>query len=114
MDGDGAIGMREVKGEGGFTMVQAPSTAKFASMPQASIANDHVDLMLPPEMLAKHLNSFAPRFHSPDWRRLEQVYLPHQKKGCLSGSSASCEACRVLITGSTSRPRFDAASPAAC
>ena len=72
MDGDGAVGTRAIKGEGGFTMVQALDTAKYAAMPRSSIVNDHIDLVLPPEMLAKHLNSFAPRFRNPDWRRLEE------------------------------------------
>jgi two-component system CheB/CheR fusion protein len=52
---DGAIGMREIKGAGGFTMVQDPATAAYDGMPRAAIATGAVDLILPPEGLGSEL-----------------------------------------------------------
>ena len=72
MDGDGAIGMRAIKGEGGFAMVQTPESAKYEHMPRASIENDHVDMVLPPDLLARNLGSVGKRFVDPQWRRVEE------------------------------------------
>lgn len=52
---DGAVGMREIKGAGGFTMVQDPKTARYDGMPRASIATGAVDLVLTPEGIADEL-----------------------------------------------------------
>ncbi len=72
MDGDGAIGMRVIKGEGGFAMVQSPESAKHGMMPRASIENDHVDMVLPPDLLARNLENIGRRFLNPQWRRVEE------------------------------------------
>ncbi|HLI75784.1 MAG TPA: CheR family methyltransferase [Acidobacteriaceae bacterium] len=72
MDGDGAVGMRAIKGEGGFALVQTPESAKHGDMPRASIANEHVDMVLPPDLLARHLEGFGRRFTDPLWRRVEE------------------------------------------
>ena len=44
---DGAIGLRDIKGEGGVAIAQAPSDAEYDGMPRAAIATDQVDFVLP-------------------------------------------------------------------
>lgn len=43
---DGALGLKEVKGRGGLTIVQDPSDAEYDGMPQSAIATGFVDLVL--------------------------------------------------------------------
>ena len=52
---DGAAGLREIKGAGGFTMAQDPRTARYDSMPRSAIATGAVDLVLPVEGIAEEL-----------------------------------------------------------
>lgn len=54
---DGVNGMREIKAAGGWTIVQDPATAKFASMPQAIIDQHLADLTIAPEAIGKLLES---------------------------------------------------------
>lgn len=72
MDGDGAVGLRAIKGEGGFAIVQAPESARHAAMPTSSIENDHVDLVLQPSDIAVQLASLGQRFGDPNWLRVEE------------------------------------------
>ncbi len=62
MDGDGALGLKTVKGNGGFALVQQPETARHPSMPRASILADHVDLVLPPAQIGAELARLASQF----------------------------------------------------
>jgi len=58
---DGAVGIREIKAAGGFTLVQVPGEAAFDSMPRAAIATGAVDLVLPlPRELEFYADSGAP------------------------------------------------------
>lgn len=56
---DGAQGLREIKAEGGISLVQDPKTAKFDGMPSMAIANDHPDMVLPVRQLAQELVKIA-------------------------------------------------------
>ena len=56
--GDGADGLQAIKANGGFTMVQAPDTAQYASMPQAAIDTGAVDLVLPAGAMFDELNNY--------------------------------------------------------
>lgn len=49
---DGTAGLREIRARGGWTLVQAPDEAAFASMPESAIANVAVDYVLPVRELA--------------------------------------------------------------
>ena len=62
---DGAHGIRAVKAEGGITIAQLESTARFDSMPHAAINTGHVDLVLPPEEMGQHLQDFLAQPDSP-------------------------------------------------
>ncbi len=70
-DGDGALGLRAIKGEGGIAIVQSPDTARFPDMPRSGIAADHVDLVLPPAQMGKELVRLARQFGTPGLRPLE-------------------------------------------
>lgn len=52
---DGTAGLRAVQAAGGFTLVQAPESAKYDGMPRAAIDAGVVDHILPPEAMAKRL-----------------------------------------------------------
>lgn len=56
---DGAIGMRKIDEAGGITIVQDTKTAKFNSMPQASIESAKVDFILPPSRIGEQLSRIA-------------------------------------------------------
>ncbi len=55
---DGTLGIRAIKEFGGVTMVQDDQSAKFDGMPRSSISTGMVDLVLPPDELAKELASY--------------------------------------------------------
>ena len=44
---DGTLGLREIKAQGGLTVVQDPADAEYDGMPQSAIATGMVDLILP-------------------------------------------------------------------
>jgi two-component system CheB/CheR fusion protein len=75
-DSDGASGLKAIKGEGGFALVQAPETAQHSSMPRMSIAADHVDMVLPPRELALELARLGTQFNEPEVRQLEAPETP--------------------------------------
>jgi len=52
---DGAAGARMIKERGGCVLVQDPSTARCAGMPNATLATGCVDFVLAPKMLAQAL-----------------------------------------------------------
>jgi two-component system CheB/CheR fusion protein len=55
---DGTIGLSAIKGEGGITFAQ-DGTAKYDGMPASAIAAGCVDMVLPPEGIAKELVRIA-------------------------------------------------------
>ena len=55
---DGTIGLTAIKGEGGITFAQ-DSSAKYDGMPASAIAAGCVDMVLPPEGIAKELVRIA-------------------------------------------------------
>ena len=75
-DGDGAEGLKTIKGEGGLAMVQSPQSSEQPGMPRSSIAADHVDIILPPDGLAAELERSAIQFGRPELRALEQGKAP--------------------------------------
>ncbi|MCP5236263.1 MAG: EAL domain-containing protein [Zoogloeaceae bacterium] len=46
---DGTLGLREIKGHGGMTMVQEPSTAQYDGMPHSALSTGLADYRLPVE-----------------------------------------------------------------
>ncbi len=76
---DGSKGLREIKAEGGITIVQDPDTAKFASMPAAGIASGLVDRVLPPSQMGEELKHYFVRSGAIEI----PVALPSEKMGSL-------------------------------
>jgi two-component system CheB/CheR fusion protein len=60
---DGALGLKAVKEHGGLTLVQAPATARYDSMPRAALLTGMADAALPvqemPARLQDHLRHIA-------------------------------------------------------
>ena len=52
---DGALGLRAIKAEGGITFAQDEKSAKYGGMPHSAVEAGAVDLILPPEGIAKEL-----------------------------------------------------------
>ena len=78
MDGDGALGLRAIKGEGGITIVQSPGSAQFPDMPRTSIATEHVDVVLPPNAIATQLAQIGTQFRGKAVRLLQEGRASYQ------------------------------------
>ncbi len=57
--GDGTLGVRAVKNEGGMVMVQTPDSTEFDGMPRSAIATGMVDYQLPPAEMPAQLIAYA-------------------------------------------------------
>ena len=75
-DSDGASGLKTIKEEGGFALVQSPDSAQHGSMPRNSIAADHVDFVGLPAELALELSRLAHQFSRPELIPLEKGDAP--------------------------------------
>jgi two-component system CheB/CheR fusion protein len=53
---DGTKGLQAIKAEGGITFAQDEESAKFLGMPQSAAAAGCVDLVLPPDKIARELS----------------------------------------------------------
>lgn len=56
---EGTFGLREIKAEGGMTIVQDPATAQFAGMPESAIASKNADYILAPEKIPNQLIDYV-------------------------------------------------------
>jgi two-component system CheB/CheR fusion protein len=56
---DGTLGLAEIQAQGGVTLVQDETTAKYDGMPRSAIASGAVDFILPPEGIARELERIA-------------------------------------------------------
>src|SRR5271166_7038509 len=52
---DGTLGMEEIKAAGGITFAQDESSAKYPGMPQSAASSGCIDLVLPPDQIAREL-----------------------------------------------------------
>ncbi|MBB6411967.1 chemotaxis protein CheB [Mesorhizobium sangaii] len=55
---NGTEGLKEIRAEGGMSLVQAPETAKFDGMPRSAIAAGMADHVLPPEKMPEALLAY--------------------------------------------------------
>ncbi|OPY65871.1 MAG: Chemotaxis protein methyltransferase Cher2 [Syntrophorhabdaceae bacterium PtaU1.Bin034] len=58
---DGTLGLREIHGVGGITIVQDPSSAQYGQMPQSAISTGIVDHIVPPEKIGELLGRYVQR-----------------------------------------------------
>jgi two-component system, chemotaxis family, CheB/CheR fusion protein len=82
---DGALGIRQIREFGGFTLAQDPEEAEYGSMPQNAISTGTVDKILPARDMAEEIARYCetqPQLHVPgsddgisdaESARLEQI-----------------------------------------
>src|ERR1035437_6674351 len=73
---DGSAGIQAIKAAGGGTFAPDQFTAKFASMPQAAVATNCVDFVLPPERIAVELVRVGRHPYVADSAPAEQGRMP--------------------------------------
>ncbi|PYL09888.1 MAG: hypothetical protein DME33_02505 [Verrucomicrobia bacterium] len=56
---DGTAGLRAIKAAGGLTFAQTEESAKFDAMPRSAIRSGFVDLILPPDAIAREIRRIA-------------------------------------------------------
>ena len=56
---DGTLGIREIKAQGGLTIVQDPNEAEYDGMPQSAIATGMIDWVLPLAKIPQYVLRFA-------------------------------------------------------
>ena len=56
---DGTLGLAEIQAQGGVTLVQDETTARYDGMPRSAIAAGVVDFILPPDGIARELARIA-------------------------------------------------------
>jgi two-component system CheB/CheR fusion protein len=71
---DGALGLAEIKDQGGITFVQEERSARFPGMPHSAIMHGSIDFILPPAGIAQELARVAqhPYVISPPPAREEE------------------------------------------
>jgi len=62
-DGDGALGVKAVKAEGGMTIAQTPGSAAHAGMPQSAIDTGVVDSCLPIDQMPAAILEYVAHAH---------------------------------------------------
>jgi len=77
---DGAAGVEAIKAAGGVTFAQEPGTAKYAAMPQAAVATDCVDFVLPPEGIAAELSRIGRHPYIADQGDSSLALAPEDEK----------------------------------
>ena len=65
-DGDGSLGLCEIKRAGGFTFAQEPESARFQTMPRHAVETGCVDLVLRPKEIAGELARLSRRFRTAE------------------------------------------------
>ncbi len=56
---EGTLGLQDIKGEGGFVVVQSPETATYDGMPKSAISTGLVDYVLPPERMPEQIINYV-------------------------------------------------------
>jgi two-component system CheB/CheR fusion protein len=56
---DGTLGLKEIKGASGMTMVQEPQSARYDGMPRSALATGLVDYVVPPADMPERLQAYA-------------------------------------------------------
>lgn len=72
---DGALGLRDINGAGGVTMVQDPKDARFPGMPESAISSGHVDYVLPAPQMGPQLKNILEQLR-PRRERKPEVTPP--------------------------------------
>jgi two-component system, chemotaxis family, CheB/CheR fusion protein len=62
---DGTLGCQAVKAAGGISFAQDPTSARYGGMPRSAIAAGCVDLVLPPDQIAREIQRLAGDYLHP-------------------------------------------------
>lgn len=73
---EGALGSREIKGEGGLVIVQDPASAKYDGMPRSAIATGIADYVLLPEKMPELLMKYVKRTYP---QKTQETGMPESK-----------------------------------
>jgi two-component system, chemotaxis family, CheB/CheR fusion protein len=79
---DGTLGVAAIKGEGGITFAQEPSSAKYDGMPASAIASGYVDFILDPVGIAQEIARI---------RQHPYIASPHHDDGPRDGEASDME-----------------------
>jgi two-component system CheB/CheR fusion protein len=90
---DGSAGVQAIKAAGGVTFAQDQYTARFASMPQAAVATNCVDFVLPPDRIAAELMRIGHHPYLAEASPAEQVRI--------AGDEASFASILAAVHGAT-------------
>jgi two-component system CheB/CheR fusion protein len=88
--GDGAQGVRAIKGAGGLVIAQSPESAEFDGMPRSALAANVVHYTLAPAAMVRHLIAYSHRAFGKD--------APALAKPPLGVESAMKKICVLLRT----------------
>ena len=98
---DGTLGMEEIKAAGGITFAQDESSAKYSGMPQSAARSGCVDLVLPPDQIARELTRIGQHSYVAPTRPPRRV--PGRAPRMMSTSGRSWQSCGPR-SASTSAP----------
>jgi two-component system CheB/CheR fusion protein len=87
-DGDGAIGIKRIKERGGLTIAQDPREAEHSSMPDAAIATEMVDWVLPAAQIGARVLAYF---------QIEQRLALPEENGTLLGAATAGDPDEVLL-----------------
>lgn len=87
---DGTMGLRHIKGQNGFAIVQAPEEAQFDSMPNSAIATGLVDLVLPVSQMVEKLQNIR--------QTTEEFYLVKEDQALVEDKLNDTDSLRELLT----------------
>ncbi len=84
---DGVLGLRAIHAEGGLTIAEEPTLAKFSSMPEYAIKTGIVDYILPPEKMSDPIYKYlkfgykeTPLLKDTPYDVLQQIFILVQKQ----------------------------------
>ena len=113
MDGDGAQGMRAIKGEGGITIAQSPESARYPDMPRTTILSDHAMPCFRREASQSQLERLGDSFGPGMFNFSRKVERRPPRSVTLYEFWQCCGPFPAWIFGSTSQARSVAGSHAA-
>ena len=77
---DGALGLADIKAEGGLTFAQDPASSKYDGMPRSAIASGCVDIVLPPKGIARELERITRHPYVKQGQDEVEIAAPYSHK----------------------------------
>jgi two-component system, chemotaxis family, CheB/CheR fusion protein len=76
---DGTLGLKEIRGAGGITIVQDPSEAKYDLMPRSALASDSVDFSLKASAIFDKIQEYIKNPYVRGHKKLDLTHDQYQK-----------------------------------